>query len=141
MDKLRRTFERFERAFRKYEEVVKTPALFSFLSKELLIEVTTKRFEYTYESMWQSLREYLRGLGMEVNSPLRCFKEAFKEGLIPEENEGMFSEIVRKRNEIVHIYDEEKAQEIFMYIGSDEVYNAIRSLYETLKRKISEEKG
>ena len=120
---------------------MKTPALFSFLSKELLIEVTTKRFEYTYESMWQSLREYLRGLGIEVNSPLRCFKEAFKEGLIPEENEGIFSEIVRKRNEIVHIYDEEKAQEIFMYIGSDEVYSAIRSLYETLKRKISEEKG
>ena len=72
---------------------MKTPALFSFLSEELLIEVTTKRFEYTYESMWQSLREYLRGLGIEVNSPLRCFKEAFKEGLIPEENEEIFSEI------------------------------------------------
>jgi len=122
--------------FRKYEEAVRTPALSSFLSEELLIEVVTKRFEYTYEAMWQALREYLRGLGIEANSPMRCFKEAFKEGIISEGDEEIFPEIVRVRNEIVHVYDEEKARRIFRFIRSDEVYNAIRSLYEALKHRV-----
>lgn len=117
---------------------MRTPALISFLSEDLLIEVTTKRFEYTYEAMWQSLREYLRGLGIEVNSPMKCFREAFKEGLIPEKDEEIFPEIVRTRNEIVHVYDEEKARKIFRYIRSDAVYNAMKSLYESLKFRIYE---
>ena len=56
MDKLEKSFSRFEKAFEKYEEILKSPHLFSFLNKELIIEIATKRFEYTYESMWKALK-------------------------------------------------------------------------------------
>jgi len=42
-----------------------------------------------------------------------CFKSAYQTGMIPEEYEGNFIKMVRKRNEIVHIYNEPVAYEIY----------------------------
>jgi len=50
-EKFRRTFEKFEKAFKKFKEIIKSPYLFDFLSKELIVEVATKRFEYTFEAL------------------------------------------------------------------------------------------
>lgn len=132
-EKLERTLEKFTKAFDKYKEIVKSKGLFDFLNQELIVEVTTKRFEYTFESMWKVLKEYLRAEGVECPTPLKCFKEAFKAGLIDEAQEGVFIEMIEKRNQIVHIYDLEQAEKIYGFIKSDNVFSAIADLHKKFK--------
>ena len=103
------------------------------MSRELIVEITTKRFEYTYESMWKSIQIFLREQGVECASPLRCFKEAFKNGLIDEKYEEIFARMVKIRNDLVHIYDEERAQELYREIVSPGICEAISSVLEKLK--------
>ena len=132
-EKFRRTFEKFEKAFIKYKEIVKSKELFDFLNQELIVEVTTKRFEYTFEALWKVLKEYLRGEGVDCSTPLKSFKESFKSGLIDEGQESIFIELIEKRNQIVHIYDLEQAEKIYNFIKSDKVFSAIESLYQRLR--------
>jgi len=135
--KLQRTFEKFEKAFRKFEEVIKSPYLFEFLSEELIIEISTKRFEYTFESLWKTLKEFLRGEGIICSTPLQCFREAFKRGLIKEEDENIFGEMIEKRNRIVHIYGFEEAKDIYEFIKKGEVWSAFKNVYEKLKENLN----
>ncbi|MEW6684767.1 MAG: HI0074 family nucleotidyltransferase substrate-binding subunit [Candidatus Edwardsbacteria bacterium] len=132
-EKFQRTFEKFRKAFKKFEEIIRQPLVFDFLSEELIIEVATKRFEYTFEALWKSIKEYLRIEGLICTTPLQYFKEAFKRGLIEEKYENLFFEMVDKRNQIVHIYGLEEAKEIYKFIKKDEVYLAIHSIYQKLK--------
>lgn len=135
--KLQRTFEKFEKAFRKFEEVIKSPYLFEFLSEELIIEISTKRFEYTFESLWRTLKEFLRGEGIICSTPLQCFREAFRRGLIKEEDENVFGEMIEKRNKIIHIYGFEEAKDIYEFIKKDEVWSAFKNVYEKLKENLN----
>ncbi|MFH1441809.1 MAG: HI0074 family nucleotidyltransferase substrate-binding subunit [Candidatus Omnitrophota bacterium] len=139
-EKFRRIFEGFEKAFGKYREVVKSKELFDFLNQELIIEVTTKRFEYTFESLWAVLKEYLRSEGVDCPTPLKCFKEAFKSSLIDEAQEGVFIEMIEKRNQIVHVYDLKQAEDIYAFIKSEEVFSAIEAVYDKLKSEKQENK-
>ncbi len=132
-EKFSRTFERFEKALKKFEEIIRYPALFDFLNEELIIEVATKRFEYTFEALWKSIKEYLRIEGLILTTPLQCFKEAFKRGLIAEPDENLIFELIDKRNQIVHVYGLEEAKDIYQFIKKDEVYRAIEHVYKKLK--------
>ena len=132
-EKFTRTFGKFEKAFSKLREIVESPHLFSFLAQELIIEIITKRFEYTFESLWKSLKEYFRQEGIECTTPLACFKEAFKSGVIDERDEEVFLEMIDKRNQIVHVYDFEEAGKIFEFIKSERVISSVRHVYEKLK--------
>ncbi|MCG2724639.1 MAG: nucleotidyltransferase substrate binding protein [Elusimicrobia bacterium] len=135
-EKLSRTFEKFRKAFTKYGEIVKSDKLYKFLNEDFLVEIATKRFEYVFESMWKVLKEYLRLEGIDCASPLKCLREAFKNGLIDIKHEKIFIDIVRKRNLIVHIYDEKVAKEICRFIKSKKVYSAIESVYNKFKSEI-----
>ena len=132
-EKLKRTFEKFEKALDKFREIVGHPHLFDFLSGELIVEVSTKRFEYTFESMWKTLKEYLREEGVDCPTPLNAFKEAFKAGIIEEKYEDVFLEMIERRNQIVHVYDSEQAQVIYAFLKSDDVLSAIESVYKKIK--------
>ncbi len=112
---------------------MKSEGLFDFLNEELIIEVTTKRFEYVFESLWKVLKEYLREEGLDCPTPIRCFKEAFKIGLIQEKDEGIFVDMVEKRNQIVHVYDLDRAKVIYDFVRSEEVFCAINNIFEKLK--------
>lgn len=80
------------------------------------IELVTKRFEYTFESLWKALRELLLEQGITANSPLQCFKDAFAQGWIAESDEAIFPAMVRARNIIVHLYSDDDATEIYQDI-------------------------
>ena len=132
--KLSRTLERFEAAAKKLEEAL-APDFQGRYEKDVLIEVVTKRFEYTFESMWKCVNEVLLGEGIEALSPMSCFQEAFHAGFIPPELEGIFPAMVKKRNEIVHISSDEDAQEIFLLI-KDSFAAAIFALQGRLAAKV-----
>lgn len=134
-EKFQRTFEKFEKAFKKFEEIIRQPALFDFLNEELIIEIATKRFEYTFESLWKAIKEYLRMEGLICTTPLQCFKEAFKRGVIRDEYENLMPEMIEKRNQIVHIYGLEESKKIFQFIKRDEIYQVFKDVYEKFKQK------
>lgn len=135
-EKLSRTFEKFKKALVKYREIVKSEELPKFLAEEFLVEITTKRFEYVFESMWKVLKERLRLEGIECASPMKCLKEAFKNDFLDRKYETTFVEMVGKRNLIVHVYDEKAAKEICRFIKSEKVCSAIESVYNKLKAEI-----
>ena len=83
------------------------------------------------------MKEYFRQEGIECTTPLACFKEAFKAGIIDERDEEIFFEMIEKRNQIVHLYDFEEAGKIFEFIKNERVIKGIRQVYERLKEKLS----
>ncbi len=87
------------------------------LPKEILYEVSAKRFEYTYESLWKTIRLFLlEEKGIECNSPMDCFKSLYAVGLIDERYSEEIPRIVRMRNRVVHIYDFSLAEEVFVFV-------------------------
>jgi len=70
-----------------------------------------QRFEFSYEILWKTLKIFLRYKGIEVKSPRDTFKEAFKFGLIDEEDR--FLNMIEDRNKTSHIYDSETSKKIF----------------------------
>ncbi|MBL7073589.1 MAG: nucleotidyltransferase substrate binding protein [Candidatus Omnitrophica bacterium] len=136
-EKFKRIFEKFEKALEKFKRIIQSKYLSDFLNRDLIIEATTKRFEYTFESMWKTLKEHLREEGVECSTPLKCFKEAFKAGIIDEQHESLFPEMIEKRNLIVHVYDSEQAENIYEFIKREDVFSAIKSVYKQLKRLLT----
>lgn len=128
-EKLWRAFGRFEAAVVKLKTAV-DPDFQAQFQKDILIEIITKRFEYTFESLWKCLQEILREEGIQATTPLACFQEAFHAGLIPESSEEIFPLMVRKRNEIVHIYSDENAEEVYTLIK----HNFIQAMLAVLER-------
>lgn len=113
MDKYSRAYERFAKSFNKFREIIENPTLPEFFKEEFLIEITTKRFEYTFESMWKAVKEFLRKRGISCNSPKSCFTELLKEGVVPEKYEKTLSDMILIRNSLVHVYDELSAKEFY----------------------------
>ncbi len=112
MERLNRRFEKFGRALRKFEEVVGSPFFEESFVEEFKIEILTKRFEYLFEAFWQFVQIFLRERGLECFSPRSCFEFLLKEGFLRGEEEILF-EMIRLRNKIVHIYDEDMAREVY----------------------------
>jgi len=134
LEKFERALSKFEKAFRKFEEAVKFPDSFD-LSQELLVEITTKRFEYTFESMWKAVKEFLRNRGLECNSPRSCFRELLKEGVVSMEFEEVLFEMIMLRNLLVHVYDEEQAKRIYREIVKEKFLSTFKTILQELKKE------
>ena len=113
--------------------MITNPSLFEFFREEFIVEITTKRFEYTYEAMWKCVKEFLKVRGIECNSPRSCFRELIKEGVVTEDYEGTLSRLIVLRNELVHVYDEERAKEIFEELKKPEVLGTFSAVLNGIK--------
>ena len=77
-------------------------------------DATIQRFEYTFESLWKFLKEYLKEKeGIISNSPKNCFREIFSLGFLTEEETVKFLEMTDRGNETSHTYKEEVAESIY----------------------------
>ena len=75
-------------------------------------DAAIKRYELCYELAWKSVQEALRAEGLEIcKSPKSCFKQAFQQGWI--EDEEICAEMIQNRNLTTHTYNEELAQNIY----------------------------
>ncbi len=100
-----------EKAFQKLKEI---RDLADELEDEILYEVSAKRFEYTFESLWKTIKVFLEEQkGIECNSPMDCFKQFYRTMNLDEKYEDKIPKTVRFRNEIVHLYDYETAEFIY----------------------------
>ena len=69
------------------------------------------RFELAFEVGRKLLQILLREQGYEVNSPRQAFEHAFAVGWIRDEE--IWDDIIRARNNAVHVYREADAEALF----------------------------
>ena len=71
-----------------------------------------QRFEFCFDLSWKLMKEMLREVhGIECASPKTCLQEAFRQGIIS--NEEQWLAMVEMRNLSSHTYNEEVAVKIF----------------------------
>jgi nucleotidyltransferase substrate binding protein (TIGR01987 family) len=101
----------FEKALLNLSNILHEP------QSDIVRDAAIKRYEICYELAWKSIQEVLKTEGLEIfKSPKSCFKQAFKQGWI--ENEEVFAEMVQTRNLTAHTYNEDLAKEIFSHLGA-----------------------
>ena len=92
-------FNNFKKALAWYEAALSTNM--SRLEEEGLIQ----RFEYTFELAWKTLQDLLDERGYaNVRGPRPVIEQAFQDGVIGEG--ALWLEMLKTRNETVHLYDE-----------------------------------
>ncbi|MBX0312757.1 MAG: nucleotidyltransferase substrate binding protein [Sulfurihydrogenibium sp.] len=114
--------ENLNNALDRLSEAVKTA------KTDLEIDGTIQRFEFSFELFWKTLKLILKYYGVECNNPRTCIKEAFRNGLIDDDE--IFLDMLEDRNLTSHIYDKQTANEIFERIKK--FYTA--KLLETVKK-------
>jgi nucleotidyltransferase substrate binding protein, HI0074 family len=111
MEKLKLRSETTIKALKTLKEIVEEP--YSTIVRDAAI----KRFEYSFDIFWKLIKDYLRVQeGVECASPKSCFREAFKVGILSEEETIKILEMTDDRNLSTHTYDEEAVEEIYQQI-------------------------
>lgn len=100
--------ENFEKALNRLKEAVENA------EDELDKDGVIQRFEFTVELLWKTLKAILEYKYLQCNSPRNCIKEAFKAGLI--EDDEIILDMLEDRNRSSHIYDNSMSEEIFVRI-------------------------
>lgn len=131
-ERLLKKLAQTERALGKLEQV---KDLKERLEEEILYEVCVKRFEYTFETSWKTVRLFLlERKGLECNSPMDCFKSFYSVGMLEKSFGYDIPRVVRLRNEVVHIYDFSLAEKAYISIMETAL-----PLLRAVVRKIREE--
>src|SRR3989338_8960856 len=71
------SLEKFEKAFGQLRSAVQETSDEDQLKQDGVIQ----RFEFTFELLWKTLREYLAFLGKSINNPRDTLKESFNVSL------------------------------------------------------------
>lgn len=96
---------------------------------ELQKDGVIQRFEFTFELLWKTLKIFLFEEGLDCKSPKDCLRNAFKIGLIGDEQ--LFLDMLTDRNKSTHTYSKEESEEIFERIKNDyliELKNVLQKL-------------
>ncbi len=101
--------DKLEQAFNRLKEAL--PRVQDDLDRDGIIQ----RFEFTIELLWKTIKIILAYQGIECVSPRKCIKEAFRAGMI--EDDEIILDMLEDRNRSSHIYDESTAEEIFERIA------------------------
>jgi nucleotidyltransferase substrate binding protein (TIGR01987 family) len=111
METLKLRIETAGKALKTLKAIMEEP--YSVIVRDAAIQ----RFEYTFETFWKVVKNYLdEQEGIICSSPKSCFKEAFKVGLLSEEETVKILEMVDDRNLTSHTYREEVAAGIYRRI-------------------------
>jgi nucleotidyltransferase substrate binding protein (TIGR01987 family) len=73
-----------------------------------------KRFEFTFELFWKTIKALLVYEGFECAGPRSCIKEGARRGFLTDGE--IILDMLEDRNKTSHIYDETTAQDIFKNI-------------------------
>ncbi|RLD17460.1 MAG: nucleotidyltransferase [Caldiserica bacterium] len=126
-EQVKYSIEKLDNAFKRLKEGV------SEVKSELEKDGVIQRFEFTFELLWKCLKLYLEYKGIRVNTPRDSFKEAFRIGIIDDEEN--YLNMLEDRNKTSHIYDKKTADEIF-----DRIKDVYLKLIDGLVKKLKEEK-
>src|SRR3989344_722329 len=118
--------DEYQEAVIGLEEVLKKP------KDEFMRDSAIKRFEFTFDLAWKTIKAFLEDKGLSCTSPVSCFKEAYHQGLI-EYDDVWIKELVETRNKTVHTYDEKLAEEV--YAALPNILEVFRKLLDSLRNQ------
>lgn len=95
----------FEKCLQKFEEVL------NLQKSDVVRDSAIKRFELCFELCWKVIKDFFVEEGIICKSPKSCFKEAYRFGLIDDEEEWLA--MIEDRNLSVHTYDEFLAEMLY----------------------------
>lgn len=127
-------FENFESAFMLLKEAFeKDITEMSDLEKEGVV----RRFEYTFELAWKTLKDYLiySGIVFEQITPRMVIKEAFAARII--EDGQAWIDMLEQRNLMSHTYDRKTFDDVISNI-SQRYFIALEQVFTWLKQKMTE---
>ena len=111
MKKLQDKLEKLNLAYNSLKEMIEfgnTANISLENFDEALRDSIIKKFEYTFELSWKTIKAYLEEEGYEeMSSPRKVLKQAFESNIISDEE--VWSNMLEARNSTAHTYDEEKA--------------------------------
>ena len=82
---------------------------------ELYRDSMIKRFEYSFDTIWKYLKQYLESvcsIQLQIKGSRSIFRECLKVGLLTEQEVVLALKMIDDRNLTVHTYNEETACEI-----------------------------
>ncbi|MBI3577372.1 nucleotidyltransferase substrate binding protein [Candidatus Gottesmanbacteria bacterium] len=96
-------------AFSRLKEAI--PEVKNQLEKDGAIQ----RFEFVFELVWKMLKDYAEDKGrFDAASPKDAFRVAADLGVI--DDPLIWFDFLKSRNEATHLYDEQKAHDVFLQI-------------------------
>lgn len=99
------------RALKTLEEILNET--FSIIVRD----ATIQRFEYTFESVWKLVKQYLYEIeGIVCNSPKKCWRELLAVGIIDEKETMELLIMTDDRNLTSHTYIEALAKAIYQKV-------------------------
>lgn len=111
------------------KEVPENDALLNEVYRDSII----KKYEILEDVLWKLLSKIFKDLGLELNNPRACYRQALKEGWI--ENIDIWNEILSSRNSTAHVYNEEDYEKIKKKIINEYVIE-IDMLLHQIKSKV-----
>lgn len=99
------------------------------------------QFNLTFELAWKALQAVLRvhgAEGAETGSPREIFQLGYKLGFV--EDSAVWLAMLKKRNTMVHIYNDDEIDEMILLIR-DSFIPAFVVLQDTLNQKLEEAGG
>ncbi|MFH1727311.1 MAG: HI0074 family nucleotidyltransferase substrate-binding subunit [Pseudomonadota bacterium] len=108
MNELEYSIEKFKNALDRLIEGVKSS------KDELDKDGVIQRFEFTFELLLKTAKIYLEDKGIRTLTPKDALKEAFRIGLITDQD--AFLNMLDDRNKTSHIYNQATSEEIYLRI-------------------------
>ena len=125
-------FKNFERAYSQFISVTQNHD--AMLLSELEQEGFVQRFEYTFELVWKTLRDYLLENGYKLDSPKSVIRQAYQSGYIADGE--IWMEALEKRNSAVHTYNQEILKETIRFL-TEKFQPALEQLYTILAEEFN----
>ena len=99
---------------------------------DIIRDAVIKRFEYSFELAWKTAKLFLRQAhGLDVFSPKDCWRELRKNESLADEETELLLEMTNDRNEVIHTYREEFAEELYVRIKKD-YYKLLMKVYKMI---------
>lgn len=100
---------------------------------EIIRTSVIKSFEFSFELAWNLMKDYAIYQGIvEVAGSRDAIREAFSMGLISEEHQMIWREMIISRNQSSHTYNESTAIDILEKIEDDYI-KAFQSFWDKMK--------
>lgn len=100
--------QQFQQAVRRLQDACAQP------ENEFIRDSVIQRFEFCFELGWKMLRLKLLEEGIETNTPHASIRHAVAAQLLDDGNQ--WSQMLQKRNETSHTYDEALAREVYAFV-------------------------
>ena len=108
--KFQRSLKLFEDAYATLEKALNEPSVTEYIKDSIV-----KRFEYTLEMAWKTLKTYMIEFdGIDENSPKKVIRAAFEQGYIAENLE-FWDEAFEARNKTAHEYGADRGETAYQF--------------------------